>query len=116
MSSSRDTLSLRQLSVLVLVCLLLAACTESQRLSIWQNAKYYAGRNTYLATIYPDKYNLTVSRDLGWFTSLEGCRGAALKELDLLHSPYPAVGDYECGLNCGTLSDWPGWVCLETLH
>ena len=49
--------------VLTVSCLLSAGCTERQRLSLSQNLRYYTGRSTYLGTIYPNKFDLTISRD-----------------------------------------------------
>lgn len=109
------------LSTIVLIFLIsllsLFGCTEEQRMKANWKFKRITGRESWLATVYPNKHDLTVSRDLGWFPSLADCRTAAQRELSLNSTPYPEMGDYECGLNCETLSKWPGlWICEETMH
>lgn len=82
-----------------------------------QQFKYWTGQSTYLATVYPNRADLTVSQEIGWFKTLEECRTSCLQHLNVIGRPYPEVGDYECGLNCDSSSEWPGfWICQETLH
>lgn len=103
--------------IAVLALLILLGCTEDQRLKVEWKIKSITGKETWLATIYPNKYDLTISRDIGWFKTLPECRTASQRELSLIGTPYPEKGDYECGLNCDTLSKLPGlWICAETLH
>jgi hypothetical protein len=105
------------LLLIILSLIFISGCTEEQRMKTNWKVKHIMGKESWLATIYPDKHNLTLSRDLGWFVSLSDCRTAARGELSLNKTPYPEVGDYECGLNCDTLSSLPGlWICEETMH
>jgi hypothetical protein len=103
--------------IVFLALLVLLGCTEEQRLKLEWKIKSITGKETWLATIYPDKNNLTISKDIGWFQTLPECRIASQRELLLMGTPYPQNGDYECGLNCDSLSDLPAiWICAETLH
>jgi hypothetical protein len=62
--------------------------------------------------VYPDGFNLTVSREIGRFDSFEDCQAAALGVIALLdQSMSPA---YECGRNCRFDEDLGLSVCSET--
>ena len=73
--------------------------------------------NTWRADVYPDRNDLTKSRFIGTFDSLEACREAARKALRDLGAT--ESGDYECGKNCKPmfpeLAD-SAQVCEETLR
>jgi len=62
--------------------------------------------------IYPNKHDLTVSKFVGQFDSLEACRAKAKSELESLNAT--DSGDYECGLNCKK-SKYGIEVCKKTL-
>ena len=63
--------------------------------------------------VYPNANDLTISKNVGKFSSLEACRSAALSMLSNVSSAHS--GDYECGLNCETRSDLGGVkVCKRT--
>jgi len=110
---------MRDLTRLVLasaVATSLVACESTCR-QARQQLKYWTGQSTWLATVYPNRSDLTVYRQVGWFKNLEECRAACLQQLNMMGRPWPAVGDYECGLNCepyGQSLDL--WICQETLH
>lgn len=62
--------------------------------------------------VYPNANDLTVSKNIGKFSSLEACRDKALSELATTSI---LTGDYECGLNCKSRSDLGGIkVCEQT--
>jgi hypothetical protein len=48
--------------------------------------------------VYPNANDLTISKNIGIFPSLEACRDAAISSLSSISSI--RAGDYECGLNC----------------
>lgn len=105
-----------RLAVAIVLTMSLLGCETTCRRAR-QQYKYWTGQSTWLATVYPNREDLTVSRDIGWFKTLEECRASCLQHLSMIGSPYPTVGDYECGLNCDSSSEWPGfWICQETLH
>ncbi|MEH6529572.1 MAG: hypothetical protein V7718_06490 [Porticoccus sp.] len=63
--------------------------------------------------VYPNANDLTISKNVGTFSSLEACRDAALSILSSISSV--RAGDYECGLNCEARSDLGGMkVCKKT--
>ena len=63
--------------------------------------------------VYPNASDLTISKNVGIFSSLEACRDAALSTLSSISSV--RAGDYECGLNCEARSDLGGMkVCEKT--
>ena len=63
--------------------------------------------------VYPNANDLTISENVGTFSSLETCRDAALSTLSSISSV--RAGDYECGLNCEARSDLGGLkVCEKT--
>jgi len=65
--------------------------------------------------VYPNANDLSISRNIGVFSSLEQCRDAALKKLSIISSVH--AGDYECGLNCESRSGLRGIkVCEKTLR
>ena len=57
--------------------------------------------------VYPSKHDLSTSREVGTFDSLEKCRAEALGVLSGLPGGRDR-GDYECGENCR------GGVCKRT--
>ena len=61
---------------------------------------------TFQDFVYPNKNNLSDSRNIGTYSSLEQCRDAALSRIS---SSNWYNGDYECGLNCS------GMMCEKTL-
>lgn len=65
------------------------------------------------ATVYPNKNNLKVYKNLGTFSSLEECRSACLEYLEEIHASNR--GDYECGKNCKYDSGYDMYICEETL-
>ena len=62
--------------------------------------------------IYPNKHNLTNSKFIGIFNSLEECRESSINSLSKIHST--SSGDYECGLNCR--SEYGLNICKKTLR
>jgi hypothetical protein len=67
----------------------------------------------WMGFVYPNKANLTQHIEIGVFSSLEECRGAAQDKLVL--SGWANSGDYECGLNCERKVEYGDLlVCKET--
>lgn len=65
--------------------------------------------------VYPNAKNLTISRNIGVFSSLEECRDVALSTLSSINSVH--AGDYECGLNCDTNNNLEGLnICEKTMR
>jgi hypothetical protein len=65
--------------------------------------------------VYPDASDLTISRSVGIFSTLEECRDAALLTLTGISSV--RSGDYECGLNCEARSNLGGIkICEKTVR
>ncbi len=68
----------------------------------------------WMATVYPDKNDLTIHRNLGEYNSLNACRDAIytyMQDMNILET-----GDYECGKNCRQKSGMSFYICEETLH
>ena len=85
----------------LLPLLLLAACSLSEDLPPWHG------------WVYPDRHDLTESRDIGHYSSLADCRTAARSYL--VGIGVGNRGDYECGRDC-ELQDIAAelYVCDET--
>lgn len=99
--------------VLTVATVLFFVFSEESRLKARWMLNTVIGKETWLATIYPNKEDMGVFREVGHFKSLNECRDAAQKEL----SRISVAGVYECGLNCETLSKLPGVLfCQETRH
>ena len=63
--------------------------------------------------VYPNAEDLTNHRYVGEFDSLEECRDACRAELSRIGAYNK--GDYECGKNCKSDSNWPdSRICEET--
>ena len=63
--------------------------------------------------VYPDANDLTISKNIGIFPSLEACRDAAMSSLSSISSI--RTGDYECGLNCEVRKNLGGIkICEKT--
>jgi hypothetical protein len=63
--------------------------------------------------VYPDANDLTISKNIGIYSSLEACRDAAISSLSSISSI--RAGDYECGLNCEVRNNFGGIkVCEKT--
>ncbi|MBX9587386.1 MAG: hypothetical protein K2X50_09020 [Gammaproteobacteria bacterium] len=84
-------LNVIQVPIMCLILLSISGCPIKERWSGY---------------IYTDKENLTHSKFIGEFSSLEECRNTAITELKTIHAL--TAGDYECGLNC------EDGVCKET--
>ena len=54
--------------------------------------------------VYPNKNDLTEHINIGTYKSLEECRASAVRALNKISSL--TAGDYECGLNCESNSDF----------
>jgi len=66
----------------------------------WQ--KNHPDNNEYwTGYIYPDRSNLTNSKLIGYYDSLESCRGVAQEQLASINAS--ERGDYECGYKCKPL-------------
>lgn len=106
----------RNLITLALVFLLFSGCNRlpAQR---WEGF------------VYPNKDDLTVHIGIGGYESLEACRQSAIDALVVVRqiqtsgriSFNEAFGmlpetDYECGLNCDSVSGFSGRVCEETVR
>lgn len=63
--------------------------------------------------VYPSSANLMHDINIGTYSSLEECRGAALDEIS--DHPEWESPDYECGLNCEP-SGYGINVCKKTLR
>ncbi len=75
------------------------------------------GENTWRADVYPDRNNLSESKFIGTFDSLEACREAAKNALEEIGAT--DSGDYECGKNCKPMFpqlEDSVQVCEETLR
>ena len=89
-------LNVARFSLTFLIVVLAAACTQQ-----WEG---YA---------YPSRANLSQYVYVGKFDSLEACRAAAQRKL-LQISSFQA-GDYECGRNCKSRSEFGSVrVCDQT--
>ena len=70
--------------------------------------------DSWQATVYPNKEDLTNYKHLGKFSSLEECRDACLGYLEGINALNR--GDYECGKNCKYKSESDLYMCEETLN
>jgi len=70
-------------------------------------------KQEWMGFVYANKADLTRHIEIGSFSSLEECRGAAQDKL--FSSGWARSGDYECGLNCERKAGYGGlFVCKET--
>ncbi|ERP98770.1 hypothetical protein Q669_00500 [Labrenzia sp. C1B10] len=83
--------------LLLVLCIMLTSCDQQPQWQGW---------------VYPNRNDLTVSTNLGRFSTFEECRSAAISSLKLMSSP--TRGDYECGYKCEWKADWDINVCVET--
>jgi hypothetical protein len=76
-------------------------------------ALYACWKQEWMGFVYPNKADLTQHIEIGVFSSLEECRGAAQGKLVL--SGWASSGDYECGLSCEQKAEYGDLlVCKET--
>jgi hypothetical protein len=69
----------------------------------------------WLATVYPDKDDLSTSLTLGEWETLQDCGVASLRVLEGLHKL--RTGDFECGKGCSRDRNSPSlWECEATTN